>query len=184
MLPIQITLRDIESSEAIEQLIRKKAEKLHQYYDRISSCRVVIETSQKHKHQGKIFNVRIDVTVPGKEFVVNKKHDQDVNVAMRDAFDAMARQLEEHGRKRHGRVKTHNEVLHGHVARMIHEEGYGFIEGIDGNEYYFSVTNVTFPNFAHLTIGDAVEFVTETVSEGRQAQHVIRERQNHHETET
>jgi ribosomal subunit interface protein len=179
MLPVQITMRDIPLSPALETLIRKRAEKLNQYYDRISSCRVVIESPQKHKHQGKLYNVRIDITVPGKELVVTRKQDEDIYIAIRDAFDAIVRQLEEHSRKRHGRVKAHNDVMHGHVVRIMTEEGYGFIEGIDGNEYYFSDTNVSHSNFRQLVVGDAVEYVSETFSEGRQAQHIIKERHNH-----
>ena len=180
MLPVQITIRDIPISSAIEFLIRKKAEKLKQFYDRISSCRVVLELPQKHKHQGKIYNVRIDMTVPGKEFVSTHKHDQDIYVAIRDAFKAIERQLEEHSRKRHGRTKTHDELLHGHITRMMPNEGYGFIEGMDGNEYYFSMTNVHYPSFAQLMIGDAVEYIAEPNSEGCwQAHHVVRERSNH-----
>ena len=178
MLPVQITIRDIPSSPAIESNIRKRAQKLNRFYDRVSSCRVVVELMQKHKHQGKLYNVRIDLTVPGKELVVTRKFDQDVYVAIRDSFDALVRQLEEHSKKRRGHVKTHNDVIHGHVARMTPTEGYGFIEGSDGNEYYFSLTNVR--GFNHLAIGDAVEFTSEMFSDGRHAQHIIKERHNHH----
>ncbi|VVC76976.1 hypothetical protein AQUSIP_23030 [Aquicella siphonis] len=180
MLPVQITIRDISTSPALENNIRKRAEKLNRFYDRISSCRIVIELPQKHKHRGKLFNVRIDVTVPGKELVVTHKINEDVYVAIRDAFNAIVRQLEEHSHKRHGRVKTHNDVMHGHIARIVPEEGYGFIDGVDGYEYYFSVTNVSYPDFAHLSIGDAVEYIAETLNDGRQAQHVIREKHNNH----
>src|SRR5690349_13538737 len=128
MLPIQITVRDIENTPALEATIRKRAEKLDRFYDRISSCRVVVELPQKHKHQGKIFNVRIDITVPGKEIVVTRKRDEDIYVAVRDAFDAIVRQLDEHSCKRKGRVKTHSDVMHGHVARIVSKEGYGFID--------------------------------------------------------
>ena len=179
MIPVQITIRDIPNSPAIEAHIRKKTEKLHQYYDRISSCRVVIELPKKHQHQGKLYNVRIDVTVPGKELVVTKKYDQDVYVAIRDAFDAIERQLEDHSRRRHGQVKTHNDVMHGHVVRIIPNEGYGFIEGMDGNEYYFSMTNVSYPHFEQLTVGDAVEYISQMQNDGRQAHRVIKERHNH-----
>ena len=179
MFPIQITAKDISITPALETAIRKKADKLNQYYDRISSCRVVIEVPQKHKHQGKLYNVRIDITVPGKELVVTRKYDEDIYVAIRDAFDAISRQLEEHSRKRHGRVKKHNGLLHGHVARIISQEGYGFIEGTDGNEYYFSVTNVSYPSFNQLMIGDAVEYSAEPQNDGLHAQHVVKERHNH-----
>jgi ribosomal subunit interface protein len=180
MLAAQVTIRDMPSSLALDSLIRRHIEKLNRFYKRIMSCRVVVEHAQKHKHQGKLYNVRIDVTVPGKELVVNRKKDQDIYVTIRDAFKAIERQLEEHSRKRHGRVKSHNDLLHGHVARLVSQEGYGFIEGTDGNEYYFSLTNVSYPQFKQLNIGDAVEYVGETQGEGRQALHIIRERHNNH----
>lgn len=180
MSSVLITIRDIPVSEALDTEIRRRAEKLTRFYKRISSCRVVIEMQQKNKHQGKLYNARIDITVPGKELVVTHKVDQDIYVAIRDAFKAVERQLEEYGRKRHGRVKTHEDVLHGHVARLISKEGYGFIDGVDGNEYYFSMTNVSYPNFAQLMIGDAVEYVAAQMSDGRQAHHVVKERHNNH----
>lgn len=179
MLPVQITIRDIPISPAIETHIRKRAEKLNTFFDRISSCRVVIELPQKHKHQGKLYNVRIDITVPGKEFVVTRKLNEDIYVAIRDAFDAIERKLEEYSRKRHGQVKTHNNVMHGHIVRILPEEGYGFIEGTDRNEYYFSITNVHYPNFDQLSIGDAVEYTAEPMNDGWHACHVIREHSNH-----
>lgn len=173
-LPIQITLRDIPASEALEDTIRKKAEKLDQYYQRITSCRIVLELIQNHKHQGKIYNARIDVKVPGKELVVTHQEDQDMYVALRDAFDAVARQLEEHAKKRQGNVKRHEEMVTGQIVRLVNQEGYGFIEADDGNEYYFSITNVAHPKFEQLVIGDDVEFLPTAVSNGLQAHHVIK----------
>jgi ribosomal subunit interface protein len=177
MLPLQITMRDMPAAtEVLESHIRQKAEKLNRFCDKISSCRVVIEFDQKHKHQGKLYNVRIDITVPGKELVVTRKRNEDIYVSLRDAFNAVFRQLEEHSRKRHGHVKTHCDVLHGRVARLMQADGYGFIEGSDGDEYYFSVTNVSYPSFQQLLIGDNVEYQKETSSEGPHAHHVVLER--------
>ncbi len=106
-LPLQITVRDIEHSEALEAHIRDKAGKLDEFFDRIMSCRVVVEVPHKHHHQGKQFNVRIDIGVPGSEIVVNRDHAEDVYVALRDAFDAAKRQVEDYARKHRGDIKTH-----------------------------------------------------------------------------
>lgn len=176
MLPVQITIRGIPVSEALRLNIQKRAEKLNQFYKRISSCRVVLELSQKHKHQGKLYNARVDITVPGKEFVVTRKVNQDAYIAVRDAFNALERQLEEHSNKRHGWVKKHDNIMHGRVARLIAREGYGFIEGMDGHEYYFSLTNMSHPEFEKLTVGDTVEYVADHQGDGRLANHVIREK--------
>lgn len=180
MLPVQITFRDFPPSEAIETTIRKRVDKLHRFHDRIMSCRVVLEFSQKHKRQGKLYNVRIDLAVPGKELVVTHKRDQDVYIAIRDAFDALERQLEEHSRKRHGHVKSHEDVLRGNVARLIAADGYGFISGSDGHEYYFSMTNMSHPRFEQLMIGDVVEYIAQPLNDGRQAHRVNRVRNNNH----
>ena len=106
-IPLQITIRDMEHSDALETHIRDKANKLDEYFDRIMSCRVVVEMPHKHHQQGKQFNVRIDIGVPGSEIVVNRDHAEDVYVALRDAFDAAKRQLEDYARKMRGDVKTH-----------------------------------------------------------------------------
>jgi ribosomal subunit interface protein len=106
-IPLQITIRGIEHSEALETHIRDKANKLEEFFDRIMSCRVVVEVPHKHHHQGKQFNVRIDIGVPGSEIAVNRDHAEDVYVALRDGFDAAKRQLEDYARKMRGDVKTH-----------------------------------------------------------------------------
>ena len=105
--PIQITLRDIGPSEALEAHIRDKAAKLEAFYPQITGCRVTVEMPARHKHQGKLFNVRIDVHVPGGELAINRDLNEDVYVALRDAFDAAKRQLEEYGRKQRGDTKKH-----------------------------------------------------------------------------
>lgn len=183
MLPLQITIREMSCSPALKENIRDRVEKLSQYFERISRCRVVIDLADKNKHQGKLYNVRIDLSLPRKSLVVTRKVNEDVYIAIRDAFDALTRQLEEHARKRHGRVKAHSDVHHGHVKRILAREGYGFIEGDDGHEYYFSMTNMAYPNFDQLMIGDSVDYTTEILSEGRHAQHVTRKR-NHESWET
>jgi len=105
-IPMQITIRDIDHSEALETHIRQKAEKLEEFFKHIMSCRVVVEMPHKHHHQGKQFNVRIDIGVPGNEIVVNRDHSEDVYIALRDAFDAAKRQLEDYARKVRGEVKA------------------------------------------------------------------------------
>lgn len=106
-IPLQITIRDIEHSDALETHIREKVKKLEEFFQHIMSCRVVVGMPHKHHHQGKHFNVRIDIGVPGSEIVINHDHSEDVYVALRDAFDAAKRQLEDYARKIRGNVKTH-----------------------------------------------------------------------------
>ena len=109
-IPLQVTFRDMPPSEAVETRIREKADKLGRFYDRIIHCRVVIEMPQRHKHQGKLHCVRIDLSVPGAELVANHAQDEDVYIALRDAFDAITRQMEDWARRQRGEVKTHAEA--------------------------------------------------------------------------
>jgi len=111
-IPIQVTFRNLDQSDFIEAAVKEKAEKLEQFADTITSCRVIIEAPHKHHHKGVIYRVKVDLTLPGKEIVVNhhsdKHHEhEDVYVAIRDAFNAARRQLENYVRQRRGDVKTH-----------------------------------------------------------------------------
>ena len=93
---LQITFRNMPRSDALDAHIRQKAAKLEEFHPRITSCRVTVEEIARHQHQGREFQLRVDVRAPGhKEFVVNRDHAEDPYVAVRDAFDAMARQLHE-----------------------------------------------------------------------------------------
>ncbi|ABB74208.1 ribosomal subunit interface protein [Nitrosospira multiformis ATCC 25196] len=171
-LQLQITTRDIPHSDALESHIRQKAEKLETFYPQIMGCRIVVEVPHKHKHQGNLFNVRLDITVPGKELVVTREPNEDVYVALRDAFDAAKRQLEDYGRRQRGEVKAHAPVLHGKVVRLMPEEGYGFVETSSGQELYFHRENLANNNFEQLEEGSEVQFLEDIGSEGFQAKRV------------
>lgn len=107
MQPIQIVMRDISNSPSLENLIHEKAEHLWHFCETIHRCKIAVENPQRHKRQGKLYSVRIDLTVPGKEIVVNKNMNEDVRIAIRDAFKAAVRQLENYVDKRRGEVKKH-----------------------------------------------------------------------------
>ena len=111
-LPLEIAFQNLDPSPAIEAEIRKRAEKLDRFHEHVMRCRVVVEAPHKHQRSGHLYRVLVDVTVPGGEFVANRnpEHDhahEDVYVAIRDAFDAIRRQLEDYARKRRGDVKRH-----------------------------------------------------------------------------
>lgn len=105
--PLQIVFRDMDPSDAVETAIREKAEKLGLFYPHIIGCKATVEIAGKHKHQGKLFKVRLDISVPGGELVVNRDKHEEFYVALRDAFDAAKRQLEDYGQRQRGAVKSH-----------------------------------------------------------------------------
>ena len=136
------------------------------------SCRVVIEQPGKHKRQGKEFVVHVDLKVPGGEIAVNRDHHEDVYVALRDAFDAARRKLEDVAREMRGDVKHHELTQSGKVVRVVADEGFGFIATPDGRELYFSRENVVTPSFDRLAPGTEVHFIEEMAAEGPQAKRV------------
>ena len=111
-LPLQITFRNLDASEAVEAKIRARAEELDHYFDRITGCRVAVEAVNRRNLKGKLYKIRVDLTVPGAEIVVNNAPSEDhshedIYVAVRDAFDAARRRLEDYVRRRRGETKTH-----------------------------------------------------------------------------
>ena len=111
-LPLQITFRHIQPSAAVEARIRQEAAKLEKFCEHIMSCRVIVEAPHRHHNQGNLFHVRIDLTVPQEELVVSREHHdehahEDAYVVIRDAFNALHRQLEDYVRRRRGDVKFH-----------------------------------------------------------------------------
>ena len=173
-LPLQIAFRNIEPSPAIEAAIREKAQKLDRFYDHIMSCRVVVESPHKHHHKGKLYHVRIDITVPEGELVASREpHDnqarQDIYVEIRDAFDAVRRQLEDYARRRRKEVKSHDVPDHGHVSEINPMEGYGRILTPGGREIYFHENSVINTAFDKLELGAEVRFVETEGDEGPKA---------------
>ncbi len=173
-LPLQITFHGVEASAAVEASIREHAERLERFYDHIMSCRVVIEAPHRHHHQGNLFHVRIDLKVPERELVVAREPaehhaHEDPYVTIRDAFDAMRRQLEDYARERRGAIKSHDEPSHGLVTKLFPEEGYGFVTTADGREVYFHRNSVLGGRFEKLEVGTPVRFAEETGEKGPQA---------------
>ena len=101
-IPLQVSLRGIAHSDALNKTIRKRAHKLERYYQHLMSCRVVLEVDARHQSKGRQYNVRVDLKVPGGELAVTRGHDEDVQVALREAFDAARRRLEDYARVQRG----------------------------------------------------------------------------------
>lgn len=170
--PLQITMRDIPHSDALDAYIKMKVAKLEGVFSHIVGCHVVVAVPHKHQHQGKQFNVRIELNVPGKEIVVNHDHHEDVYVALRDAFDAAKRQVDDYLNRLNRQTKEHDREFVGHVVQLFLEEEYGFIGRADGARFYFNSDNLVSPSFANLKEGDEVKFIENAYSERLQAKRV------------
>ena len=172
--PVQITFRDLPASAAADARIREEAAELEQFYDRIQRCRVVVELPHRHQRQGNLYAVRVDLTVPGHELVIGREPTEqhaheDLYVAIRDAFAAAKRQLQDFARRERADTKHHEAMHEGRVARLFREPGYGFIETADGREIYFHRNSVLEDGFDRLASGARVRFVEELGEKGPQA---------------
>ena len=159
--PVDIVFRNTERSVAVEETVRERAQGLTRAYDRLMSCRVVIEKLGRNQPKGSQFRARIDLKLPGQMLVVGRAQASspaydDAYQAVRQAFDAAERRLLTFARRRRGEVKTHEPPPHGRVAKLFPTEGYGFIQMADGQEVYFHRNAVVGEGFDRLEVGAEV----------------------------
>lgn len=160
----QITFRDTETNSRALDDIRDRIADLEKVHDRITACRVTVEKRTGRGQKGHLYQVRIDVEVPGGS--VNVSHQpgdigahEDLHVAIRDSFNAARRQLKSHAKKLAGvEVKPHPETRYGTVARLFVDEGYGFVRMADGTEVYFGRDSVTGTDWDRLLPGSETAF--------------------------
>jgi len=111
--PVEIVLRGIPHSGALERYIGEQARKLDRVCGLRLSCHVVAEALHRPKQQGAQFAVRLNITLPGTEVVVNREHGEDVYMAVRDAFEAAGLQLKDHMRRQSNiEPRSRNGTLH------------------------------------------------------------------------
>jgi cold shock CspA family protein/ribosome-associated translation inhibitor RaiA len=163
---LQITFRRMAPSPALEARVRSRVEELDQVFDRIIACRVTIAATTRRRQQGTLFEVRADLTLPGREIVVGRDPGvdhahEDAHVAVRDTFDALRRRLEDHIRKMRGDVKVHAVPDHGRIARLLYDRDCGFIVTAAGEEIYFHRNSVAGGAFDQLEVGAEVRFVAQ-----------------------
>jgi cold shock CspA family protein len=173
-LPLQISYRRMERSAALEATIREKAARLDKFATRVMSCRVVVEPIGKHHKHGNQYDVRLDITLPNGEVVATREpseHTQykEIAVAIRDAFDVAARQLEDYVRLQRGSVKLHHGAPHARVSKVMAGDGYGFLLTPEGREVYFHRNSVLNDSFDRLDVGMEVAYVEEEGERGPQA---------------
>ncbi|MBM4254105.1 MAG: HPF/RaiA family ribosome-associated protein [Deltaproteobacteria bacterium] len=173
--PLQVDFHGLDPSPAVSYRIERGISHLEKLFPRIIDARVVVEKSHRHQRKGMPYRVRIELNVPGERLVVGREPGldpahADVYVAIRDAFAAMERILQDYSRKMRGKVKAHaSPVAVGEIARLFPYEGYGFLLTDDQREVYFDANAVLNGNFDHLEVGVRVKFCEELGEKGPQA---------------
>ena len=179
-IALQISFRGMDPSPSAENQVRERAAELEQFSDRINMCRVMLEAAHRHHRQGRTYHVRVDIGLPGGHVVAGhdpgKDHaHEDLHVAIRDAFDAARRRLQDHMRRMDGSVKLHAAGDTGRIARIFPDRDYGFLVTDSGEEIYLHRNAVPDGGFDALRPGDRVRYVVdpEEGEHGAQASTVV-----------
>lgn len=173
-IPVQVTFRHMDPSPALEERVRLECAALERYSPQIVRCRAVVQAPHHHQAQGGLYEVRLQITAPEAEIVVDRTHGQsasheDVYVAIRDSFRAARRQLEDYERRRRQQVKTHEPPPEGRIIELHSAEGFGRIETSDGRLVYFHRNSLVGSAFDALQTGMRVRFAEEPGEQGPQA---------------
>lgn len=169
-VPLEIRFHNLQSSEAVEAAIRERVARLEKFFDRLTSCRVAVEAPHRQHRKGNIYTIFINIGVPGGELAVNRephKADEryaqpDIYRAIRDAFDAAERQVQDYKHKLRGDTKIHPPMFHGTIAQV--EDDHGFLITNTGDSLYFHRNALIDGAFDGLKPGDPVHYV-ETVGD-------------------
>lgn len=165
----------LESTPALEARVEQEASKLERFSSRITACHVALIGRSGRRRHGDLFQVRIRISAPGRGDIVVDRNPgadhahEDPYVAIRDAFNAARRRLQDHERRADGKVKRHEAPPHGRITRLFPEQGYGFIEAADGQEIYFHRNALVDGRFDQLQPGAEVRFAETQGDKGPQA---------------
>jgi cold shock CspA family protein/ribosome-associated translation inhibitor RaiA len=174
-VPSEVVFQNCEPSTELSSEVAQQLKRLEKFSPRITSCRVVIHGPKTRHRHGDVFKVDLWIAMPQhKDIVVTKSRDDVPEnthplVAIRNAFAAAQRQIEDAAREMRGQVKVHRPPDEGRVARFLAGEDCGFIETADGREIYFHRNAVLNDAFDRLAQGSKVRFVEEEGEKGPQA---------------
>lgn len=173
-----IVFEGIDPSDAIKARIDSEIARLERFFGRITACRVVIGRPQRRRHHGDLYAASVHLTLPnGRDVHANRNPPQnhaheDAFVAIRDAFNAARRQLQDEARVMRGKVKHHEAPPAAVVDTLLLEEDHGFLKTEDGREIYFHRNSVANGGFDKLAVGDRVTFSEALGDKGAQASFV------------
>lgn len=175
-IPLKIAFEGgLASSAALIRRIEHETSRLERFSSRITACRVVVQGRSGRRRQGDLYAVRIQLVMPGREDLVVDRNPpadhahEDPYVAIRDAFTAARRQLQDHQHRAAGHVKLHEAPPHGVIGRLSPDDGFGVIEASDGREIYFHRNALARGGFERLAVGAQVRFAEEDGEKGPQA---------------
>jgi len=171
--PLQIVFKGMDSSPALEALIRERVDRLDDLHPRLIGCRVVVEVPHRGAEAAKVpVAVSVEAEVAGRGPIVGRDQaerrdaKEDHTVALNKAFEAVERQLDRVAgtRSRQGAARV-AEGQSGMVVRVFPEQGYGFVEIDNSTELHFTRNAVVGGTFEEIETGMMVQ-VTRAADEG------------------
>lgn len=159
-----ISYRNLDSSPAVQALIKKRISAVERINDRITGCEVILQAPQKRKLHGRIFKVRLNLHLPGPDLTISRTVAQgsaqdDLMLAVNRAFSAAEKQLKHQKKMMQAvEVKQHPPILHGEISVLEPELGWGYIEADDGREVYFQRDSLTTDVWDQLAKGTRLRF--------------------------
>jgi len=173
----EVAFRNVEPTDELKARILEGIRSLEEVHEGIISCRVMVEDTAPGRTSGKLHHVRLDITVPRNEVVINRNPpanptSNDLPQAVNEAFDKARRQLLELKRIQKGEVKTTGLPPHGRVVKLLVDDAgvrYGFLMTGDGRELYFHENAVIGIEYDDLEIGMEVRYAEGDGLEGPQA---------------
>jgi cold shock CspA family protein len=177
----QIDFQGIEATNDRREKILRQIERLESFFGHATACRVVVKGPGAHHKTGGQYEINVHVALPDKREVAahrtppQDERYQDFDFALNDAFSRARRELQDQVRRMRGETKRHEGGAEtGVVVRLMANDGYGFLEAVDGREIYFHRNSVQEGSFDDLKPGVHVNYVEEQGRNGPQASRLTR----------
>ena len=170
--PFEIAYQDLEPSPAVERHVLRGVKRLERVAPDLMAARVTLATHSRRHETGNLYDVNLQLTLPGPDVVISRtpprrSQDDDLVVAIGEAFDKARRKLVDLQEVQRGDVKSREEMPRGEVAELFPD--YGFIRASDGRIVYFHRNSVTHDAWDQLEVGAEVRFVDEPGEKGPHA---------------
>lgn len=164
--PAEVTFKDIDHSDAVEARIRQRVAKLEAMSREIVRCQVWVRAPHR-RHKGTEYIIDISVQMPGSTLHIDRQPGDDhahtdIYVAIRDAFNAMERQLRKWLDLHEGRPEFHVVPIQGKIVSLNGYTESGQISTTDGRLVYFHRNSVANDGYDDLNEGDTVELTVDS----------------------
>lgn len=185
-VPLEITFRNIASSDSAEAAIRDHVQRLERIFGRITTCRVRVDQRNQNANETIPPVVHIEISVPGhKDIVVAHESDHlqrkfqtpDLRNAINEAFRIAERRpskykdkLTDHGVAERGHEASNE--FRGQIAELTPEKDFGYVMTKEGGLLYFHRNSLLSGDFDHLRRGDEVSYVEQAGDTGPTASKV------------